>query len=132
MDAMAGAVAAEMDPATLAEPFSLVEIFRNLPHHIEPNGDATFAWYVCVSAAGVDVGPGSLPDPDLRILMTHAVAVKLGRLAYEDAASLAMRDDIYALAASDGSVTFEGDAKLPPLFAAALLRAHNRMAPQTL
>lgn len=123
------------DEAAKAHPeveFSVCEVFRKVPEHLDPGPDGTIAWHatirggraVCamgeVDAAAVDVK--TVADWDA-VLPAARYKIDFG-----DPADLARYQQLTAKAHAEGRIVRQGDvSKAPP----SLFAVHNALAERT-
>jgi len=123
------AAVAEAAATGPVEPFSLCELYTDVPAHLHPDSDGSLAWHVRIAGAKVEFSPGKLPDADLLIMIDYATAVPDARTVYgTDADGQARAAASRREARKAGKLSFTTSGKPAPAYLAGL---HDHLAALT-
>lgn len=116
-------------PEVAAITFTLCEVLRNVPEHLDIDGSRLIAWHYRMADGTVRFMPGRVVDADVTIICDYEVMLPLARRIHAgDDEAQAWQADIVKKAISEERMRIDGDpAVIPPFFAT----LHDRIAART-
>ena len=112
-----------------AAPFSLCEIYTDVPAHLQPDADGRVAWHCRVVDGRVSCGMGALPDADVVITIDYATALPDAQTVYGgDKEKIAAGDARRREARRAGKLSVAGKGNPAPTYLAGL---HDHIAART-